>query len=57
MCSVCFRPIWMSKQKFSLQAAIGEPYGTSFEVKDGKLIKAEKASVDWEVGKDILTGM
>ena len=32
----------MEKTKFSLDGAIGHPYGTLFEVKDGMLVKMER---------------
>lgn len=32
----------MDKVKFTLDNAVGHPYGTMFEVKNGKLLKLEK---------------
>ena len=37
-----FRDIHLEKTKFSLDGAIGHPYGTLFEVKDGTLVKMER---------------
>ncbi|OWF38416.1 tRNA (adenine(58)-N(1))-methyltransferase non-catalytic subunit TRM6-like [Mizuhopecten yessoensis] len=37
------RQVWLEKAKFTLDGTIGHPYGTTFEVKNGKMIKVEKS--------------
>ncbi|XP_064602606.1 tRNA (adenine(58)-N(1))-methyltransferase non-catalytic subunit TRM6-like [Liolophura sinensis] len=52
------RPVAVEKVKFTLDAAIGQPYGTLFEVKDKGLVKvlradyADDAPVEGERGDD-----
>ena len=36
------RDVWLEKTKFSLDGIIGYPYGTTFEVKNGKMVKIDK---------------
>ncbi|XP_069117685.1 tRNA (adenine(58)-N(1))-methyltransferase non-catalytic subunit TRM6-like [Argopecten irradians] len=39
------RQVWLEKAKFTLDGTIGHPYGTTFEVKGGKMIKVEKSTL------------
>ncbi|KAL5009005.1 hypothetical protein ScPMuIL_014586 [Solemya velum] len=42
------RDVFMDKVRFTLDAAVGHPYGTMFEVKNGKLLKLERISLTEE---------
>ncbi|XP_033735564.1 tRNA (adenine(58)-N(1))-methyltransferase non-catalytic subunit TRM6-like [Pecten maximus] len=39
------RQVWLEKAKFTLDGTIGHPYGTTFEVKGGKMVKVEKSTL------------
>lgn len=44
-----YRDIWLDKIKFTLDGAIGHFYGSTFEVKNGKMIKIQKTFKEAEV--------
>ena len=41
-----FRKMFIDKVKFFLDGIIGHPYGSTFEVKDGEMVKIDRAETE-----------
>jgi hypothetical protein len=46
-CYFClYRFVWLDKVKFTLDGVIGHPYGSTFKVTNGEMVKVNKSEVN-----------